>query len=72
MRITSSNNTNKLSPQEHHLHKPLQLFRSNNTNKLSPQERMRFILMRITVQIIQINLVLKNVSIHETSVLKFK
>ena len=39
MRDKGSNNTNKLSPQEH---KPLR-FRpfesSNNTNKLSPQER---------------------------------
>ena len=55
-----SNNTNKLSPQEHGASLFLKIFRSNNTNKLSPQEptvartRLKY------VQIIQINLVLKN------------
>mgnify|MGYP004524488111 CR=1 FL=1 len=33
-----SNNTNKLSPQEHMLSHRLFLSCSNNTNKLSPQE----------------------------------
>ena len=55
-----SNNTNKLSPQE-----PLVLLRrccprSNNTNKLSPQELVVDVGRYIRVQIIQINLVLKN------------
>ena len=55
-----SNNTNKLSPQER-----CKLFvslkeRSNNTNKLSPQEQQKNLSMDMYVQIIQINLVLKN------------
>ena len=33
---------------------------SNNTNKLSPQERLIELIDRCLVQIIQINLVLKN------------
>ena len=57
---TGSNNTNKLSPQE-----PIVLYLngctcSNNTNKLSPQEQMFSIILTTSVQIIQINLVLKN------------
>ena len=35
----SSNNTNKLSPQELIANSCIQLRCSNNTNKLSPQER---------------------------------
>ena len=35
----SSNNTNKLSPQEHAIIAIAPSKRSNNTNKLSPQER---------------------------------
>ena len=55
-----SNNTNKLSPQEL-LHKSHSLLGcSNNTNKLSPQEQNIRSSCHITVQIIQINLVLKN------------
>ena len=55
-----SNNTNKLSPQE-----PLSPLApltpsSNNTNKLSPQEPLEFMNGLLEVQIIQINLVLKN------------
>ena len=38
----------------------LSVLRSNNTNKLSPQERLPSIVSLIGVQIIQINLVLKN------------
>ena len=55
-----SNNTNKLSPQEL---SPIfiTIFRcSNNTNKLSPQEPQLTKYLRKSVQIIQINLVLKN------------
>ena len=56
-----SNNTNKLSPQEllclHY--KPLSC--SNNTNKLSPQELPQAPAITSSVQIIQINLALKNV-----------
>ena len=33
---------------------------SNNTNKLSPQERLYVLRKKLLVQIIQINLVLKN------------
>ena len=53
-----SNNTNKLSPQE-----PLRTTAccgSNNTNKLSPQERSLKSSISALVQIIQINLALKN------------
>ena len=55
-----SNNTNKLSPQEQVINKGLLLFCSNNTNKLSPQEPADSHFLRGSVQIIQINLVLKN------------
>ena len=56
----SSNNTNKFSPQE-----PLEMnvdrdLSSNNTNKFSPQERTLWLFFHNSVQIIQINLVLKN------------
>ena len=55
-----SNNTNKLSPQEQ-VNDAIQKFvGSNNTNKLSPQEHKYIYVLIITVQIIQINLVLKN------------
>ena len=56
----SSNNTNKLSPQELAVRLALAIACSNNTNKLSPQERQFFKAKGWTVQIIQINLVLKN------------
>ena len=55
-----SNNTNKLSPQEHTCALDIIMRGSNNTNKLSPQELTKNIACTITVQIIQINLVLKN------------
>ena len=55
-----SNNTNKLSPQEH-IYVCFSIFnRSNNTNKLSPQEPPIKCKRGATVQIIQINLALKN------------
>ena len=38
---------------------------SNNTNKLSPQERINGQIHAIMVQIIQINLVLKNLSVQK-------
>ena len=56
----SSNNTNKLSPQEHSGLSYLERQSSNNTNKLSPQELAVRISTYDMVQIIQINLVLKN------------
>ena len=55
-----SNNTNKLSPQEHTLDSACIRCGSNNTNKLSPQEPVVLCDLPIKVQIIQINLVLKN------------
>ena len=55
-----SNNTNKLSPQELINSNELTSFGSNNTNKLSPQELKASKLRPKSVQIIQINLVLKN------------
>ena len=55
-----SNNTNKLSPQELWTSLRNTDTRSNNTNKLSPQEPSPLIKKTLTVQIIQINLVLKN------------
>ena len=68
----SSNNTNKLSPQEHaecfhHL-----TVSSNNTNKLSPQERTVLERWGGHVQIIQINLVLKNGLVIVLAMLLFK
>ena len=56
----SSNNTNKLSPQEPSISAPQDVCCSNNTNKLSPQELIRLYILALLVQIIQINLVLKN------------
>ena len=56
----SSNNTNKLSPQEQLTIYSRIPHRSNNTNKLSPQERGKRKMNNVSVQIIQINLVLKN------------
>ena len=55
-----SNNTNKLSPQEHGLDLVTGIVGSNNTNKLSPQELESKARAHQYVQIIQINLVLKN------------
>ena len=55
-----SNNTNKLSPQELTFHAVTKCNGSNNTNKLSPQEQDNEKDNAIIVQIIQINLVLKN------------
>ena len=55
-----SNNTNKLSPQEPISPVNTLAIRSNNTNKLSPQEHSTYTQEQTNVQIIQINLVLKN------------
>ena len=55
-----SNNTNKLSPQEPDTHNNDCSTCSNNTNKLSPQEHYLKQENSKDVQIIQINLVLKN------------
>ena len=55
-----SNNTNKLSPQEPRHILVKYCLSSNNTNKLSPQEQRKQIQNLQLVQIIQINLVLKN------------
>ena len=57
---TSSNNTNKLSPQEPVHQSSSSTICSNNTNKLSPQEPESLMAKSFNVQIIQINLVLKN------------
>ena len=67
-----SNNTNKLSPQEPsnpHLNNPLC---SNNTNKLSPQEQVQNHMLKKLVQIIQINLVLKNLLLRFNNAIPFK
>ena len=56
----SSNNTNKLSPQELLITMIILFLSSNNTNKLSPQELVILFCDSHSVQIIQINLVLKN------------
>ena len=58
--LCCSNNTNKLSPQEPTLVLHQTPKSSNNTNKLSPQEPSLSITVINLVQIIQINLVLKN------------
>ena len=60
-----SNNTNKLSPQELISLAFAIAQSSNNTNKLSPQDPVFLTLNDTTVQIIQINLVLKNCRISE-------
>ena len=57
--FSGSNNTNKLSPQELTALISAE-YCSNNTNKLSPQEPLPLYRKNLTVQIIQINLVLKN------------
>ena len=59
-----SNNTNKLSPQELETMNITQWSSSNNTNKLSPQEPLEMNVDTDLVQIIQINLVLKNSSLN--------
>ena len=56
----SSNNTNKLSPQELSAMPISPSISSNNTNKLSPQEPIVTTSTFEYVQIIQINLALKN------------
>ena len=61
--LFSSNNTNKLSPQELIALFILVPSGSNNTNKLSPQERLPLLTHTDVVQIIQINLVLKNCTV---------
>ena len=58
--IIRSNNTNKLSPQELKRYIFDCGVSSNNTNKLSPQERGHGLPRNSHVQIIQINLALKN------------
>ena len=68
----SSNNTNKLSPQEQPFCIMFWNECSNNTNKLSPQERQFFKAKGWTVQIIQINLVLKNILMHFFILIMFK
>ena len=60
IKALGSNNTNKLSPQERTCVFFKQSLSSNNTNKLSPQEPPTAVKQSLTVQIIQINLVLKN------------
>ena len=60
LKANCSNNTNKLSPQEPAYRTLINSNRSNNTNKLSPQELLVLPHIIISVQIIQINLVLKN------------
>ena len=60
----SSNNTNKLSPQERTVLERWGGHCSNNTNKLSPQELHQAKELGWIVQIIQINLVLKNSKVY--------
>ena len=67
-----SNNTNKLSPQELKCLCSITLVSSNNTNKLSPQERKDSQTFAYSVQIIQINLVLKNVVKCARHIIVFK
>ncbi len=67
-----SNNTNKLSPQELGKIKLVKSYSSNNTNKLSPQEPSTKRLLPFIVQIIQINLALKNYSDSIISIERFK
>ena len=59
-----SNNTNKHSPQEQRWGSGFSFVGSNNTNKHSPQERNSSRTASISVQIIQINIVLKNSQVY--------
>ena len=70
--IACSNNTNKLSPQELIRWNRNNSMCSNNTNKLSPQELELHSFYNVFVQIIQINLVLKNGLAQITHVVGFK
>ena len=67
-----SNNTNKLSPQEHSLCTHGLNQGSNNTNKLSPQELKTMNTLVFQVQIIQINLALKNIELIDSCLFWFK
>ena len=67
-----SNNTNKLSPQERFKKKRKSCKSSNNTNKLSPQEQEVSLSFLEIVQIIQINLALKNPASLFTTSAMFK
>ena len=70
--LYSSNNTNKLSPQEHTSLNINFSSCSNNTNKLSPQEHTSNDYNFILVQIIQINLALKNMIMVLNLIIMFK
>ena len=70
--MAGSNNTNKLSPQERLILKKIIFHGSNNTNKLSPQELFVYSVYPLTVQIIQINLVLKNETDESKILSEFK
>ena len=67
-----SNNTNKLSPQELSGWYFTDPGGSNNTNKLSPQEPRVSLTYMSDVQIIQINLALKNSIMYIKVVKSFK
>ena len=62
--FVGSNNTNKHSPQERKSLVDMTMICSNNTNKHSPQERNSSRTASISVQIIQINIVLKNSQVY--------
>ena len=70
--VFRSNNTNKLSPQELHVPTAEIVPGSNNTNKLSPQELYIESTILAIVQIIQINLVLKNMCPDILTIRSFK
>ena len=67
-----SNNTNKHSPQEPCNLSGVWRVSSNNTNKHSPQELDKAPSGATEVQIIQINIVLKNTSFVCHNVIPFK
>ena len=58
--LSVSNNTNKFNPQEPIGKRTYQTQRSNNTNKFNPQEHGTALIPLLSVQIIQINSILKN------------
>ena len=70
--MLGSNNTNKFSPQELDDDDNILAESSNNTNKFSPQELQLFKPFSYSVQIIQINSVLKNLFHHINYNLTFK
>ena len=70
--VNGSNNTNKFNPQELTFKTIFFMPGSNNTNKFNPQEQNVMHSLKIAVQIIQINSILKNKFFYDLFIRKFK